>query len=132
MNQYLSFKICVDVFAKLTNSFTYVLPSTCYPKKNINNVPKGIALRLRRVCDTEEKFDICSYKCQNYLIARDYTPTLIKRQFHAIKNSRSEARQVKPKVIKSNFNLITIYNPVMKNLEKVLNDISIFYMVILI
>ena len=23
-------KICVDVFAKPTNSFTYVLPSTCY------------------------------------------------------------------------------------------------------
>ena len=22
------------------NSFTYVLPSTCNPKKNINNVPK--------------------------------------------------------------------------------------------
>ena len=111
-------KICVDVFAKPTNSFTYVLPSTCYPKKNINNVPKGIAN-----CDTDEKFDICSYEYQNYLIARDYKLTLVKRQFHAIKNiSRREARQVKPKVIKSNFNLITVYNPVMKNLEKVLSD----------
>ena len=39
-------KICVDVYAKPTNSFTYVLPSTCYPKKSINKVPKGIALRL--------------------------------------------------------------------------------------
>ena len=116
-------KICVDVFAKPTNSFTYVLPSTCYPKKNINNVPKGIALRLRRICDTDEKFDIRSYEYQNYLIARDYKPTLVKRHFHAIKNiSRRKARQVKPKVIKYNFNLITVYNPVMKNLEKVLND----------
>ena len=49
--------------------------------------------------------------------------TLVKRQFHAIKNiSRGTPRQVQPKVIKSNFNLITVYNPVMKNLEKVLND----------
>ena len=95
-------KICVDVFAKPTDSFTYVLPSTCYPKKNIKNVPKGIALRLRRICDTDEKFDIRSYEYQNCLIARDYKPTLVKRQFHAIKNiSRCEARQVKPKVIKS-------------------------------
>ena len=101
--------ICVDVFAKPTNSFTYVLPSTCYPKKGINNVPKGIALRLRRICDTDEKFDMRSYEYQSYLIARDYKPTLVKRQFHAIKNiSRREARQVKPKVIKSNFNLITV------------------------
>ena len=37
-------KICVDVYAKPTNSFTYVLLSTCYPKKNINNISKGIAL----------------------------------------------------------------------------------------
>ena len=44
--------------------------------------------------------------------------------FHAIKNiSRREARQVKLKESKSNFNLITVYNPVMKNLEKVLHDI---------
>ena len=49
--------------------------------------------------------------------------TFVKRQFHPIKNiSRREARQVKPKVIKSSFNLITVCNPVMKNLEKILND----------
>ena len=108
-------KICVDVFAKPTNSFTYVLPCTCYPKKNINNVPQGIALRLRRICDADKKLAIRSYEYQNYLIARDYKPTLVKRQFHTIKNiNRCEARQVKPKVIKFNFNLINVYNPVMK------------------
>ena len=37
-------KISVDVFSKLTNDFTYVLPSTCYPNGNIKNVPKDIAL----------------------------------------------------------------------------------------
>ena len=57
------------------------------------------------------------------LIARNYKPTLIRRQFHVSENiSRREARQVKPKVIKYTFYLITVYNPVMKNLEKVLND----------
>ena len=49
-------KICVDVFVKPTKSFKYVLPSTRYSKKNINNVPKGIALSLKRNCDTDEKF----------------------------------------------------------------------------
>ena len=58
-------KICVDVFAKPTDSFTYVLPSTCCPKKNINNVTRGIALRLRRICDADEKFDIRSSDYQN-------------------------------------------------------------------
>ena len=50
-------KIAVDGFAKPTNSFTYVLPISCYPRKSINNIPRGIALRLRRICDTDEKFN---------------------------------------------------------------------------
>ena len=29
-------KIGVDVYSKSTNSFTYVMPITCYPRKNIN------------------------------------------------------------------------------------------------
>ena len=116
-------KICVDVFAKPTNSLTYVLPSTCYPQQNINNVPRSIVLRLRRICYIDEKFYRRSSEYLNYLITRDYKLTLVKRQFHAIKNiSRREARQIKPKVNKSNFNLITVYIPVMKNLEKILND----------
>ena len=44
-------KVCIDVYAKPTNGFTYVLPLTCYPKNSINKVPKGILLRLRRICD---------------------------------------------------------------------------------
>ena len=58
-------KNCVDVYAKPTNSFTYVSSSTCYPKKSINKVPKGIALRLKRICDSDETFDIQSSEYQN-------------------------------------------------------------------
>ena len=50
-------KISADVFSKPTNSFAYALPSTCYPNRNIKNVPKGIALRLSRICDSDEKYD---------------------------------------------------------------------------
>ena len=39
-------KLSVDVYSKPTNSFTYILPTTCYSMKNMNKVPQGIALRL--------------------------------------------------------------------------------------
>ena len=42
-------KIMVDVHSKPTNSFTYILPTTCYPQKSICNIPHGIALRLRQI-----------------------------------------------------------------------------------
>ena len=45
-------KIAVDVFAKPINSFTYVVPTNFYPRKSLNIIPRGIALHLKRICDT--------------------------------------------------------------------------------
>ena len=36
-------KIAVNAFEKPTNSFTHVLPSSCYPRKTLNNTSHGIA-----------------------------------------------------------------------------------------
>ena len=107
----------------------YVLPSTCYSKRNINNIPKSIALKLRRICDSDEKLDKCSDEYQNYLIARDYNISLVKKQFHSVRSiSRSEARQVKHKVTKESFNLVTVYNPLLNNLQKVIkNNLPLLY-----
>ena len=61
--------------------FAYVLPNTCFPKTNIENIPKGIALRLRRICDFDNKFVKRGTEYQKYLIARDYKPSKVKKQF---------------------------------------------------
>ena len=125
-------KICVDVYAKPTNSFTYDLVSTCYPKKSINKVPKGIALRLRTIRDGYEKFDIRSSEHQGYLIVRDYNPTLVKKQFPSVRNmTRSDARQIKPKSHRLKVNMVTVYNPFIKNLETVIRNNCLYYIVIL-
>ena len=91
-------KLLVDAYCKPTNSFTYVLPSTCYPMKNINKVPQGIALRLRRICDTTEKYESRADEYKNYLLARDYKPSLVDKQFEKISQiSREDARKSKAK-----------------------------------
>ena len=89
-------RISVDLFAKTTNSFTHVLPSTCFPEKSIENVPKGVALQLRRICDSDDKFDERSVQYQKYLVARDYKPSQVKKQFSDVRDiSREEARRPK-------------------------------------
>ena len=55
--KFLKGKLSVDVYFKPTNSFTYVMLSTCYSMKNINKVRQGIVLRLRRICDGTEKYE---------------------------------------------------------------------------
>ena len=74
-------KITLDVYSKPTNSFTYVDLQTCYPSRNINKIPEGIALRLRRICDSDEKYEKRSNEYQNYLIARNYSPSLVVKHF---------------------------------------------------
>ena len=66
---------------------------------------------------------------QNYLIAKDYSNSLVKKQFHSVRNNtRNEARQVKQKVTKQNFNLVTVYNPILNILQKVIkNNLPLLY-----
>ena len=49
---------------------TCYVPSTCFPKNNIENIPKGVALHLRRICDSYEKLEKRSAEYLNYLIFR--------------------------------------------------------------
>ena len=75
------------------------------------------------MCNSDEKLDILSSEYQNYLIARDYNPTLLKKQFHSVINmSRSDARQVKPKSLTLNLNLVTVYIPIIKSLQTVIGN----------
>ena len=54
---------------------------------------------------------------------RDYSPTLVKKKFHSVRTiSRIDARQVKSKSHRLNVNLVTVYNPSMKNLQIVIRN----------
>ena len=74
------------------------MQSTCYQVKNINKVPQGIALRLRRICYTTEKYESRADEYKNHLLASDYKPSLVDEQFKKIGQiSREDARKSKPK-----------------------------------
>ena len=115
-------RISVDILVKATNGFRYVLASTCFPKNSIENVPKGVALRLRRICDSDNKFEERSVQYQKHLVTRDHKPSKVKKQFSDIRNiSREEARRPKNN---NNFsapcNLITQYNPLLPNIKTII------------
>ena len=77
-------KIMVGFHSKSNNHFMYTLPTICYPRKGINKIPHGIALRLRRICNSDEKFKHRSEEYNNYLIARDYHLGLVEKQFRKV------------------------------------------------
>ena len=49
--------------------------------------------------------------------------SLVKKQFHSVRSiSRNEARQVKRKVTKESFGLVTVHNHLLNNLQKVIKN----------
>ena len=87
-------KVRVDVYAKSTNSFSYITPNTCYPQNDICNIPRGIVLRLRRICDDDETFEERSSEYKNYLIAIDHKPIFKKKFSEVKKKTRSKQDKV--------------------------------------
>ena len=125
-------KIAVDAFAKPNNSFTYVLPSSCYPRKSLNNIPRGIALRLRCICDTDEKLNSRLVEYKNYLIVRDYKPSIVNTHFaHVSTLSRQQARQKSTNrkgQVNQNVRLIMKYNSRLPDLNSLLKKhMSLLY-----
>ena len=76
-------------------------------------------MRLRRVCDSDDKFEERSVQYQKYLVARDYKPS---KFFSDVRNiSKEEARRPKNN---NNFsascNLITQYNLLLLNIKTII------------
>ena len=116
-------KITVDAYSKPTNSFTYVDPKTCYSSRNINKIPECIALRLKRIRNSDEKYQKRSNEYQNYLIARNCSPSLVAKQFQKVSQiSRDNARKPSSKVLGTGSDkFVTSYSPILSNINSLIN-----------
>ena len=101
-----------------------MLPTSCYPRKSLNNIPGGIALRLRRICDTDEKFNSRSIEYKNYLTTRYYKPSIVNKHFtHVSTLSRQQAWQKSTNwksQVNKNVKLIMKYNPMLPDRNSLL------------
>ena len=76
-------------------------------------------MRLRRICDSDEKFKHQSEEYKNYLKARDYHPELVDKQFQKVeRTSRHNAGKRNAKRIEvSKVKFITTFNPDLPSIE---------------
>ena len=72
----------IDVYSKATHSHLYLVPGSTYPKENIEKIPCGVALRLRRICSKEETFDERSQEYKQYFVKRDYDADKVEHHFN--------------------------------------------------
>ena len=124
-------KITVDVYSKPTRNFTYVDHKTCYSSRHVNKIPEGIVLKLRQIWDLDEKYEKRSNEYQNYLIARNYSRSLVAKKFQKFSQiSQDNAQKPHSKVLGTDFlKFVAPYNPTLPNINSLINKhIYPFYM----
>ena len=72
----------------------YLLAQSCHKKSSIRGIQKGVALRLRHICGTDNKYSPKSIKYQDYLTRGGHDPKTVDDTFEKIsKITRSDARK---------------------------------------
>ena len=69
-----------DLYTKPTDTHQYLLPSSCHPRHCTSSIPYSQALRLRRICSTNEDFQKRIRELMAHLMARGYGEDCVDRQ----------------------------------------------------
>ena len=70
-------QIILDLYRKPTDRNKYLLPDSCHPYSNIENIPYSLALRITRICTEEDTRDQRHNELKLMLIDRNYPEGLI-------------------------------------------------------
>ena len=98
-------------------------------REKYRNITHSIALRLRRICDSDKKFKHRSEEHDNYLIARAYHSGLVGKQLQNVEmTSRHNARKknTKRKEV-CHIKFITIFNPALPSIGGLIENTFTIY-----
>ena len=95
-------KIIFDLFKKPTDRNMYLLPSSCHPPHQHQNIPFSLAMRINRVCSAPELREMRFKELKEMLTNRSYKLGMIEG---AIKKARDIPRDIAlQKVVKTQKN----------------------------
>ena len=96
-------KLVLTVYSKPTDSHLYLQSNSCYNPKAIDRIQKAVALRIKRICSSEQDYLEKLKGYMAYLLARGHSPKKVKGTFENVgKITRTAARVKKQRVIKEN------------------------------
>ena len=114
----------VDLCTKPTDKLQYLLHSSCHPFHTKRAIPFSLALRLRRICSSDETFTLRTNELIQYLNSRGYNLSFLKHEIqhvHAI--ARTET--LKPSQTTSNqpsrVPLVITYNPSLRSVSSIIH-----------
>ena len=105
----------------------HLLYSSCHPLHTKKATPFSLALRLRRICSTDETFNTRTAQLTTYLLKRGYKRNFITKQIQrAADIPRSVALQTKDINKPTRIPFITTFNPSLPHISNTLKDITTY------
>ena len=113
--------LSVDLYTKPTDTHQYLSASSCHPRHCKSAIPYSQALRIRRICSSEENFVRHANELQSHLIHRGYNRSFVHQQIvRAGAICRIDALAPRSKRTKSNrVPLVTTFHPNLPNLRRI-------------
>ena len=85
-------KLTTDLYTKPTDKHQYLLQSSCHPKHTKRAIPFSLALRLRRICSSDDTFTKRTTELKTYLNKRGYNLSFLDQQIRRVHNmTRTES-----------------------------------------
>ena len=115
-------KLHTDLYCKPTDKHRSLYYTSCHPEHTKNSLPYSIALRLHRICSTDELFSLHTKEMKQHLLNSGYTKGRIN---NAINKASTVTREdsLKEKIKQQKLQRIPFvitYNPTLPSILKVL------------
>ena len=118
-----------DLYVKPTDKHQYLLKSSCHPSHTKQSIPFSMALRLRRICSTDEFFNTRSDALTTHLIKRGYPHRFIKEEIEKVRHiPRSKALETSMKNQSNRIPFVVTFNPALPNIRRIIfNNLNISF-----
>ena len=118
-------KLITTVYSKPTDSHLYLQADSCHQEASIKGILKGVALRLRRICSTNDEFDLKCKEYSAYLVARGHNPFLVEAAFQKVRDmSITQARSKVERNQNKKVLFVTKHNPLGPNIRAIVKKHS--------
>ena len=117
-------KLTTDLYCKSTDKHQYLYHTSCHPKHTKTSLPYCLALRLRRICSSENLVQKRTNEMLHHLIQRGYkkrcTHDAIKK-VSLVTREEALADKTKPKSLQR-VPFVVTYSPMLPNIPKILHE----------
>ena len=110
--KFMNNQLYTTVYSKPTNTHIYLHANSCHNERSKKGIPKGVALRLKRICSTDAEYSVKSDEYKVHLMKRGYDKNMVTNAFDSLKTkSRCDARKKVEKEEHSQIIFATNFNP---------------------